>query len=84
MSRTCGNKRCKCASGQKHVSLYLNARIGDQRKMVYVPKEMEESVKVMVDNAHKVDDLLEEMSQALIDQVVQAKIRRSAARANRL
>lgn len=83
MARTCGNKGCKCYSGRKHVSLYLDARIGDGRKMVYIPKEMEEAVRAMVDNAKAVDALLEEMSQASIDQMVQAKIRRSAARADR-
>ncbi len=83
MARTCGNKRCKCYSGQKHVSLYLGARIGGGRKMVYIPKEMDDSVRAMVDNARKVEALLEEMSQASIDQLVQAKIRRSAARPDR-
>lgn len=83
MARTCGNKRCKCATGAKHVSLYLAARVGDQRKMVFVPKEMEEAVRAMVDNAKKVDALLEEMSQASIDQLVQAKVRRSGGRGDR-
>lgn len=83
MARTCGNKGCKCYSGQKHVSLYLDARIGDGRKMVYIPKEMEEAVRAMVDNARKMDALLEEMSQASVDQLVQAKIRRSATRPDR-
>lgn len=83
MTRTCGNKRCRCYSGQKHVSLYLGTRVGKQRKMVYIPKEMEDGVRAMVDNARKAEALLEEMSQASIDQLVAAKTRFFAARADR-
>lgn len=80
MSRTCGNKRCKCATGAKHVSLYLAARVGDQRKMVFIPRDMEEAVRAMVDRAREADALLEEMSQASIARLVQAKVRRSAGK----
>lgn len=83
MSRTCGNARCRCATGQKHVSLYLNARVGDERKMVFIPRDMEEAVRAMVDNARQIDAWLEEMSRASIDGLVQAKARRSAARPDR-
>lgn len=83
MSRTCGDKRCKCASGQKHVSLYLNARIGDKRRMVFIPHDMEDMVRTLVSNAKEIDALLEEMSQASLEGLVGAKIQRSAGRSDR-
>ena len=43
MARSCGKKGCRCARGEKHVSLYLAARVGKTRKMLYVPPELEEA-----------------------------------------
>lgn len=45
MARTCGKPNCKCQRGEKHVSMYLNTQVGEQRKMIYIPKELEEQVR---------------------------------------
>jgi len=42
MSRRCGKMGCRCQEGQRHVSLYLAARVGKKRKMLYVPRQLEE------------------------------------------
>ena len=76
MARSCGKKGCKCADGQKHVSLYLAARLGQARKMFYVPPELEPLVRSLVHNASKVEQLLEEMSQASLERFIQQKAQR--------
>ena len=35
---TCGNPNCRCAKGQKHVSLYLSHSEGGSAKKLFVPK----------------------------------------------
>ena len=76
MARVCGKKGCKCAEGDKHVSLYLAARIGKKRQMLYVPSELEDMARRLVDNVKKVDELLEEMSQASLERFAQRKTQR--------
>lgn len=73
MARICGTKGCKCARGEKHVSLYLATRLGKKRKMLYVPKAMEEDARVLVENARRIEVLLEEMSQASLEHFVTEK-----------
>lgn len=73
MARVCGKAGCKCAQGEKHVSLYLAARIGKARKMLYVPPELEGSARALVDNARRAEGLLEEMSQASLERFVREK-----------
>jgi hypothetical protein len=73
MARVCGKKECKCARGEKHVSLYLAARIGEKRKMIYVPPELEEHARALVDNIRKVDALIEQMSRASLEALAKSK-----------
>jgi hypothetical protein len=73
MSRACGKKGCKCARGEKHVSLYLAARLGKTRKMLYVPPELEDLARRLVENSQSVERLLEEMSQAELERFVALK-----------
>lgn len=74
MTRRCGKKGCRCRhKGQEHVSLYLAARVGRERKMLYVPRELEEEVRSMVERARKAQELLDQMSQASIQRFVERK-----------
>jgi hypothetical protein len=73
MARTCGKSGCRCAQGEKHVSLYLAARLGKTRKMLYIPPELEALARRLVHNQSRVDQLLEEMSQASLERLVQQK-----------
>jgi hypothetical protein len=73
MARACGKKGCKCAQGEKHVSLYLAARVGTARKMLYVPPELEDQARRLVENSHAVEGLLDEMSQAELERFVALK-----------
>lgn len=73
MARTCGKKNCKCAHGEKHVSLYLATRVGKSRKLLYVPPDLEEPARRLVQNSQAVEGLLEEMSQAQLERFIQRK-----------
>lgn len=76
MARSCGKKECRCARGEKHVSLYLAARVGKTRKMLYVPPELEEAARSLVENVRRVEELIEEMSQASLERFAQQKAKR--------
>ena len=76
MARTCGNKGCKCAQGEKHVSLYLATRVGKTRKMIYVPPELEDPARTLVENLRKAEELIEAMSQASLERFAQQKAQR--------
>jgi hypothetical protein len=83
MARTCGKKGCKCADGEKHVSLYLATRLGNKRKMLYIPPDLEEAARRLVENGRKVEELVEEMSQASLEHLVAQKAKRAAERKRR-
>lgn len=42
--RRCGNKKCKCAQGEKHESLYLMYQVKGVTKAVYIPVDLAEEV----------------------------------------
>ena len=73
MARVCGKKGCKCAQGEKHVSLYLAARVGTARKMLYVPSELEDRARRLVENSQTVEGLLDQMSQAELERFLALK-----------
>ena len=77
MARSCGKKNCKCAKGQKHVSLYLSTRVGKSRKMIYVPPELEGRARALVENFRAAQELLEKMSQASLKRFLEQKAKRA-------
>jgi len=60
--RTCGKPNCKCAKGEKHVSLYLTFSQEGKYRQIFVPKSLEDEVRAWVVNHHKARDLLEGIS----------------------
>jgi len=83
MARVCGKKNCRCALGRKHVSLYLSTRVGRARKMLYVPPELEALARELVENARSAEALVEEMSQASLENLAEKKTRLGARKASR-
>lgn len=73
MARACGKAGCRCARGEKHVSLYLAVRVADRRRMIYVPPAMEDAVRGWVENAHEVDRLLDFISQQCLAEFLEQK-----------
>jgi len=78
MARSCGKKNCKCAKGQKHISLYLATRVGKSRKMIYVPTQLEPQARTLVENFRTIEELIEKMSQASLKRFLEQKAKRSS------
>lgn len=73
MERVCGKKNCRCQQGQKHTALCLSIRWGDQRKMIYIPRELEETVRRWVETGQAVEGLLEAISQECLETLLLKK-----------
>ena len=64
MNRVCGNKNCKCKlEGKLHSSLYISKNKDGKRKMIYVPKDLEEETKAKLAAYQKIKDLTEKISE---------------------
>ena len=64
MKRVCGNKNCRCVlEGKKHKSLYISKNKDGKRKMIYVPKRMEEEVIAKLGAYQKIKKLTERVSE---------------------
>lgn len=64
MKRVCGNKNCKCIKeGKKHESLYISKNKAGTRKMIYVPKPLEEEVRGKLKTYQKIKKLTERISE---------------------
>lgn len=64
MERTCGNKNCRCVlEGKKHKSLYISKNKDGNRKMIYVPKRLEDEVRAKLDAYQRIKRLIEKISE---------------------
>lgn len=61
-ARTCGKRNCKCARGEKHISLYLVVRQDGKLRHLYVPKSHANQVRTWVEHYQRLLDLAEELS----------------------
>jgi len=82
MRRTCGKKGCRCQQGQKHPALCLAIRVGNQRKMIYIPHALEETVRRWVQTGQEVEGLLDAISQQCLETLL-AKKTETLARARK-
>ncbi len=60
--RACGKSNCKCAKGEKHVSLYLVASYEGRVRQLFIPKDWEPQVRRWVEQYQEARKLLEEVS----------------------
>jgi hypothetical protein len=67
--RTCGKKNCKCARGEKHVSLYLVLSEQGKLRQLFIPREYEDAVRQAVAQYQEVRQLLESVSMIYFDKV---------------
>ncbi len=79
MARTCGKKGCKCARGEKHVSLYVSLKVGRTRKMIYVPPAMEGTVRSWTSNYREAAVLWEKMLQEYLERLLKDKMTRQVS-----
>ena len=64
MNRVCGNKNCKCIlEGKLHSSLYISKNKDGKRKMIYIPKDLEEEVSAKIAAYQKIKELTEKISE---------------------
>ena len=73
MARTCGKKGCKCNQGDKHVSLYLSAKVDKKPKMIFIPSALEKQVRAWVQNYKAATSIIEEISTAHVEKVLAMK-----------
>jgi hypothetical protein len=58
---TCGKPTCRCAKGQKHITLYLTYSQLGKTHQVFIPKDLQEEVRQSVGNYQKVRHLMEQI-----------------------
>jgi hypothetical protein len=73
MHRKCGKPGCHCEEGEKHASLYLAVRVRNKRTMIYIPQQLEETVRQWIQNGQRVDELLDFVSQQCVEQLLEQK-----------
>ena len=76
MARRCGKKGCHCEQGERHVSLYLSIKLEGKRRMVYIPPEQEEAVRRCVEAGRESERLIQTVSDACAQRVLEQKRRR--------
>lgn len=63
VKRRCGNKNCKCyLKDEKHESYYLMYKVRGVTKAVYIPVDMEDTVRQWNENYKKLKDTIAEIS----------------------
>jgi len=53
--RKCGKANCRCQNEGGHVSSYLSVRMGNKRKMVFVPQPMVAEVKQWIESYKEIN-----------------------------
>ncbi len=61
--KVCGKPNCRCARGEKHLSLYLVASDGGKPRQLFIPRSLEPQARQWVASYQRLRELLEELSQ---------------------
>jgi hypothetical protein len=72
-ARSCGKPTCRCQQGHLHRSLYLAVRHHDQRALLYIPRALEETVRLWLHNGRRLAQQLQTLNQQQLDQLLQRK-----------
>ena len=59
----CGKPNCRCTRGELHKSLYLVQSQGGKLRQICVPQAWQERVRQAVTDYHKMQELIEEVSE---------------------
>lgn len=78
MERVCGNKNCRCIrEGKKHKSVYLSTMTKDgKRKMIYIPRRLEDKAKEYTERYFKIKEGLERVSDINLKRLLEEKGKR--------
>jgi len=71
--RSCGKPSCRCRTGAKHPALYLHTRFGDQRVRLYIPPALQEAVRSAIENGHRIDQLIDQVSDLNLQVLLERK-----------
>jgi hypothetical protein len=76
MKRRCGKPNCRCASDDafKHSSLYLSQTRNGKTRMIYIPKDLEETVRRWVADFRRASELLEAVSREGWRRIAEKKV----------
>ena len=73
MARICGKATCKCAKGEKHVSLYLTISRDNKKRMIYIPKKLEKQARILVEAYQGIKKSMADISDNCLEQIIQSK-----------
>jgi len=73
LRRVCGKEGCKCQQGELHPGLCVALRVGEKRKMIYVPQALEATVRRWVATYQEAWRLMEEISKASFERFLKGK-----------
>ena len=82
-ARSCGKPTCRCQKGQLHRSLYLATRHQGRRALLYVPRALQETVRLWVSNGRRLAQQIQDLHQIQLDQLLQRKEQLSQRPANK-
>jgi uncharacterized protein DUF6788 len=72
-ARSCGKPTCRGQRGQLHRSLYLAVRHNDRRALLYIPRALEETARLWVENGRRISQQLAALHQLQLEQFLHAK-----------
>jgi hypothetical protein len=73
LNRVCGKEGCKCSRGELHPGLCIALRVGEKRKMIYVPQALEATARRWVTTYQEAWRMMEEISQACFERFLKGK-----------
>ncbi len=73
LHRVCGKEGCKCNQGELHPGLCVALRVGEKRKMIYVPQALEATARRWVGTYQEAWQLMEKISQASLERFLKGK-----------
>src|SRR5438128_1668538 len=79
--RRCGKPTCRCRQGHLHASVYLAIRHRGQRALLYIPRSLEETVRLWLHNGRGLREQLEALNQLQLEQLLKRKQQLSQRRA---
>jgi len=62
LKNTCGKKNCRCAKGERHVSLYIQQSLNGKLRTTLIPKVNWDKIKEMNKRYREIQKLLEAIS----------------------
>jgi hypothetical protein len=83
LNRVCGKEGCKCSRGELHPGLCIALRVGEKRKMIYVPQALEATARRWVSTYQEAWRMMEEISQACFERFLKGKEKARGARSEK-